>query len=168
MRSAGQSRLPVKWWPNQHNIPCQALFRSALSGYSDWGFSVIFPQLWSKCKDTIQRQDMAYPPPSSTRHSFRNKVSVHRQWLPSCDYATLGLKPQQPPKYDLHPLPPSKKKLCSSWALVFSMPKWGLQPRQEIVSVSAFPSYSIGCVLLLSAMQSNTGMAEEIKGCLHP
>ena len=138
MRSAGQSRLPVKWWPNWHNVPCPALFSSALSGYHDRGFSVTFPQLQSKCKDTMRRQGIAHPP-----HLLPGMAAalqcLHHQWLPSCDYATIGSKPQQPSMTSILWLchywfktptatqsmtsTTSKKKLCYSWALVFSMPK---------------------------------------------
>jgi len=118
------------------------------------------PWLWFFCDfSSAAKQMQGYnvkrghgtPSLSSARHGSCNEVSVHHQWLPSCDYATLGSKPQQ--LHKVWPPPPPKKKLCFSWALVFSMPSWGLQPRQEIISISTIPSYIIRCVLLWPAMQ---------------
>ena len=45
------------------------------------------------------------------------------------------------------------------------MPSCGLEPRQETVSVSEIPCYSLRCLLLSAAMQSNTEMAKQTRGC---
>jgi len=64
---AGQSRHHPQW-PSRLNESCSALVSRAPLGYPDWGFSVIFPQLWGKCQG-IRCKFGAQPALPSTRLS---------------------------------------------------------------------------------------------------
>jgi hypothetical protein len=54
---------------------------------------------------------------------------------------------------------PPKNKNNKIKVYVRGMSRHGLQPCQEIISVSAVPGYNFRCVLLSQAMQSKKGMA---------
>jgi hypothetical protein len=52
------------------------------------------------------RRGTARTPPAAR---LLRQVSVHRRMTSSCDYATLGSKPREPPSQSMPPLPPKKE-----------------------------------------------------------